>query len=128
MELNGALLNRSAKYQELGLLVKTLLSHRSKPMLRAPSPRAGEVKAAVVRALELSIEPMRLKDVHRACEELLDREVSYTTVKDCVHKHSRGERATFTRVAHGRYEAKERGDENLPAAPLSAPTNDIGVA
>ena len=90
MELYGARLNRSAKYQELGLLRSKLLARRkrrfSKPV---PPPRAGDIKAAVVQTLEQSAVPMSLRDVHRASEELLGREVPYTTVKDCVHKHSR---------------------------------------
>ena len=73
-----------------------------------PPPRAGDVKTAVVQTLELSAVPMSLRDVHRACEKLLGREVLYTTVKDCVHKHSRGVRPRFNRVRHGLYEADPR--------------------
>ena len=108
MELNGALLNHPAEYQKLSLLRSKLLAKRkrriSKPVL--PS-RAGEIKAAVVQTLELSAVPMSLRDVHLACEELLGREVPYTTVKDCVHKHSRGVGPRFKRVRHGTYELQQ---------------------
>lgn len=105
MELNGALLNHRAEYQKLSLLRSKLLAKRkrrvSKPVL---APRAGDIKAAVVQTLELSAVPMSLRDVHLACEELLGREVPYTTVKDCVHKHARGADQRFERVRHGTYE------------------------
>ena len=106
MERNGALLNHPAEYQKLSLLRSKLLAKRkrrvSKPVL--PS-RAGDIKAAVVQTLELSAVPMSLRDVHLACEQLLGRDVPYTTVKDCVHKHSRGVGPRFRRVRHGLYEA-----------------------
>ena len=109
MELNGALLNRAAKYRELGLLRSKLLARRKRRVPEpVPPPRAGDIKAAVVQTLELSASPMRLRDVHRACENLLGREVLYTTVKDCVHKHSRGLSPKFSRVRHGLYEADPR--------------------
>ena len=106
MELNGALLNHPAGYQKLSLLRSKLLARRKRPVPKpVPQPRAGDIKTAVVQTLELSAVPMSLRDVHRACEELLGRKVPYSTVKDCVHKHSRGVGPRFKRVRHGLYEA-----------------------
>ena len=109
MELNGALLNRSANYQELGLLLDKLLARRGK---RVPKPvlppRAGDVKAAVLQILTLSAVPIRLREVHQASEELLGRQVPYTTIKDCVHKHSRGADQELMRVRRGLYEASPK--------------------
>ena len=109
MELNGVLLNRYAEYQTLGSLRSKLLAKRKRRVSKpVPPPRAGDIKAAVVQTLELSAVPMSLGDVHRACENLLGRDVLYTTVKDCVHKHSRGVRPRFNRVRHGLYEADRK--------------------
>ena len=99
-------MNRSPKYQELGLLRIKLLARRKRRVPKpVPPPRAGDIKAEVVQTLERAAVPMSLRDVHRACEDLLGREVPYTTVKDCVHKHSRGVGPRFKRVRHGLYEA-----------------------
>ena len=97
-------MNRSAKYQELGLLLSKLRARRGRRVPKpVPLPRAGDTKTAVVQVLELAAIPMSLRDVHLACEELLGREVPYTTVKDCLHKHSRGASPRFKRVRHGVY-------------------------
>jgi hypothetical protein len=34
---------------------------------------------------------------------LLGRRVNYATVKDCVHKHTRGREPIFERIRHGAY-------------------------
>ncbi len=60
-----------------------------------------------MRALELADHPLRLKEIHRACEEQLDRQVDYHTVKDCVHKHARGTGAILARVSHGIYTRRD---------------------
>lgn len=92
-------MNHPAEYQKLSLLRSKLLAKRKKRVFKSILPsRAGDIKAAVVQTLELSAVPMSLGDVHLACEELLGRQVSYTTVKDCVHKHSRGVFPQFKRV------------------------------
>ncbi len=69
-----------------------------RPLLR---PRAGDIKGAVLRAVDDS--PRTLKEIHRLCEELLDRRVTHATVKDCVHTHARGSNAIFERVSRGTY-------------------------
>ena len=129
MELNGALLNRSPKYQELGLLRSKLLAKRKRRVAKAVlAPRAGDIKAAVVRTLEQSAVPMSLRDVHLASEELLSRQVPYTTVKDCVHKHSRGVNPRFKRVRHGIYELQRDGSALWPAQPKEKKSEDRELA
>lgn len=86
-------------------LVAQLHNRGAKKAAPTAKPRTGDVKAAVVQTLELSAEPMSLRDVHMACEELLARQVPYNTVKDCVHKHSRGKVPIFKRVRRGLYQA-----------------------
>ena len=102
-------MNRSAKYLELGLLRSKLLARRKRRIPKpAPPFRAGDVKAAVLQILTLSAVPIRLREVHQASEELLGRQVPYTTIKDCVHKHSRGADQELMRVRRGLYEANPR--------------------
>lgn len=106
MELNGALSN---PHKRLGWarIEKAIAGARTKQPRRGqkpePTARAGATKRAVIRALELANHPLRLREIHHACEEQLDRPVSYATVKDCVHKHARGREAILVRVGHGSY-------------------------
>jgi hypothetical protein len=106
VELNGALSN---PHKRLGWakLEKAITGARAKKPERGPKAeplaRAGAIKQAVIRALELADHPLRLKEIHHACEDQLGRRVSYDTVKDCVHKHARGTMAILARVDHGIY-------------------------
>jgi hypothetical protein len=121
MELNGALSN---PHKRLGWakLEKALTRARAKKLDRDPSPeppaRAGATKQAVMRALELADHPLRLKEIHQACEDQLGRPISYDTVKDCVHKHARGPKAILARVNHGTYTRRDWPDP--PGAPNHA--------
>lgn len=82
-------MNRFVKQgpDKLGPLIEKLLARRHRAVTKSPQARAGGIKAAVIQVLELSEKPLSLREVHARCEELVDREVSYNTVKDCVHKH-----------------------------------------
>lgn len=97
---NGARLNR------LRELVELLHARPARRVTKPPKPKAGDVKAAVVRILELSVDPMSLRDVLGGCEAQLGRSVPYNTVKDCVFKHSRDESSLLIRTSHGCYTAK----------------------
>ncbi|HET7827441.1 MAG TPA: hypothetical protein VFK97_01065 [Candidatus Saccharimonadales bacterium] len=72
-------------------------------------PRLSELREAVVQILELAGRPMRKVEVHLACEELLGRSIHPNTVKNCLHRNSRGDRAVFRKVDRGLY-------ENVPAS------------
>lgn len=106
VELNGALSNPSnwdewAKFRKF---LDTILTKSRRQRKKTALPaRAGDIKATVIRILELSDKPLRLTQIHASCEEHLDKSVKYETVKDCVHKHSRGPSPIFMRVGHGRY-------------------------
>lgn len=88
-----------------GLLVTILTRKPKKRKQSRVKARSGDIKAAVVQVLELSAKPLGLRDVHLAVEEILDQEVPYSTIKDCIHKHSRGDAPPFRRVRHGYYDA-----------------------
>jgi hypothetical protein len=57
----------------------------------------------VIRTLELSSKPLSLEQIRQSCEQFLGRPVNRSTVKDCVHKHARGDNALFLRTQRGRY-------------------------
>ena len=110
MELNGALWNPfppdKHELRRLVKLVARTLQRPTMPRECTVSPRIGEIKGAVVRALELADEPLSLGEIRRRCEEQLGRSVNASTVKDCVHKNARGANPLFSRVGHGRYVGK----------------------
>jgi len=107
MELNGALWNPLETSKSLSKLVGKVreLVRRQRPltMPTALPPRAGEVKRAVIQVLELSAQPISLAEIRQRCEQLLGRPANDSTVKDCVHKLSRGPEALLVRVERGRY-------------------------
>jgi len=106
MELNGALSNPQAAL-ELGALLKRkagLLLRRGHALHHARiAPRTASVASTVYKILSEATTPMRVKAIHRACEDELGRPVSWSTVKTCLSDHSRGARPRFQRVGHGLY-------------------------
>jgi hypothetical protein len=46
---------------------------------------------------------MRVKDIHRACEDEPGHPVYWSTVKTCLSDRSRGTQPRFERVGHGLY-------------------------
>jgi hypothetical protein len=108
------------------ILTRKRRIHKKKAIPR----RAGDIKAAVIRTLELSADPVPIAQIHSACEEFLGRPIKYDTIKDCVHKHSRGSAAMFTRTSHGRYLSIKRLGEpdQVPAAHSSAELSARGEA
>lgn len=114
VELNGALSNPSNwdEWDRFRKFLDTILTKSRRGRKKTePLARAGDIKAAVIRSLELTDQPMRLRDIHAACEEHLGKSVRYETVKDCVHKHSRGPSPLFMRVGRGRYVSYRPVDE-----------------
>ena len=107
MELNGALWNPlETDKHGLARLVKlaaALLQRPARQKESTISPRIGEVKSAVIQVLEVADGPLSLGDIRQLSEELLGRPLNPSTVKDCVHKNSRGVNPLFSRIAHGRY-------------------------
>ncbi len=70
--------------------------------------RSGLVPEAIMRVLSDSVEPMRMKDIHAQVEQLLDRSVARSAVKNWLASHVQGDHALFVRLGRGRY---------LPAPP-----------
>ena len=114
MELNGALWNpleNSKNLRELLGKIRELILRERPPLARAAlAPRIGEVKGAVVRVLELAEQPLSLGEIRGRCEDFLGRPVNDSTVKDCVHKLSRGSDPLFLRLARGRYVGRPLAD------------------
>ena len=106
MELNGALSNPQVPL-ELGTLLERkaglLGGHRHALHGARIAPRTASVASVVDKVVSGAANPMRAKDVHRACEDELGRRVSWSTVKSCLSDHSRGARPRFQRVGHGLY-------------------------
>ena len=106
MELNGALSNprlaleiqRNAELRET-LMGKTFARHDP----RVVKARAGRVYRAVETVIADAGEPLRVKEIHRRCEVILDESVSWSTVKQFLFEHSRGASPQVTRVGYGLY-------------------------
>jgi len=52
---------------------------------------------------------MHVPAIHRACEELLEEPVNFSTVKDCLSVHSQGSHPRFVRIELGVYAIRESG-------------------
>ena len=65
--------------------------------------RGGLVPEAIMRVLSESVEPMRMKDIHAEVEQLLDRSVTRSAVKNWLANHVQGDHVLFVRLGRGRY-------------------------
>jgi hypothetical protein len=65
--------------------------------------RSGLVPQAIMRVLSESVEPMRMKDIHAEVEQLLDRSVTRSAIKNWLANHVQGDHALFVRLGRGRY-------------------------
>ena len=65
--------------------------------------RQGAVSDAVATVLALAGRPMRAREVHRSCEELLGRPVRWGTVKNALLSSSAAQRGVIQKVAYGMY-------------------------
>ncbi len=107
VELNGALSNplERDKVLQLRQFLETILTKKRRRRKESTvPPRLSELREVVVQILELADRPMRKAEVHLACEQLLGRSVQPNTVKNCLHRNSRGDRAIFKKVDRGQYE------------------------
>jgi len=57
----------------------------------------------VIRALAGADRPLRAREIHAAAQKLAGTSLSWSTVKDCLHKHARRPESLIERVGHGRY-------------------------
>ncbi len=104
MEESGPRLNRDrlANAQRL----TRSLTRRPAPLTAVQSQipqRAGAVQAAVIAALARAERPLRAREVHVAAEELAATDLSWNTVKDCLHKNARRPTSPIERVRRGLY-------------------------
>jgi hypothetical protein len=109
MELNGALSN--PLLTDEGWLPKLeelyhLLQEKAKISPKWPRharQRLGEISKTIYEVLSDAPEPMRSKDVHKACEERLGRPISISTVRSDLNVHSRGKRPKYIKLRFGVY-------------------------
>ena len=110
MELNGALSNRQGELEILKLseFCWQILSRDRPPRkpARVPPRQAIPISDTAEEVLRLAAEPMRVHDIHLACERLLGIEVSYRSLRNCL---SHGSRPTgrFVRLGYGLYRLRE---------------------
>ncbi len=78
-------------------------------------PRWGRVLAAVTEILNGACEPMRVRAIHAAAEELVGESVSWSSVRNCVAANIGGETARFERVGRGRYRMSHDREGEAPA-------------
>jgi len=113
MELNGALSNPLQSHKDLHL--EGLEAVKSEALGRESGPnrpskgisrRQGSILAAVTSLLATAAEPMRVRDIHTAVEELFGAHVAYSSVKDALSAHTRGPDQRFRRNRHGYYQLR----------------------
>jgi hypothetical protein len=105
VRLAGALSNPDDRLTRVGELRTRLL--RKAANVSAPHrvlrPRCGAVQEAVVRVLGVAPEAMRVGDVHRAVERLLETPVSRDTINSCLSVGAGATEGRFERVKVGWY-------------------------
>jgi hypothetical protein len=47
--------------------------------------------------------PLQAREIHSAAEKLAGTQLSWNTVKDCLHKHARRAGSPIERLGHGCY-------------------------
>jgi hypothetical protein len=65
--------------------------------------RCGFVPKAIMRVLNESAEPMRVRDIHAEVEALVGQHVSPSAVKNWLARHAQGDEALLVRLRRGRY-------------------------
>jgi hypothetical protein len=106
MDLNGALSNPQVPLEGCADRLMAIRNRRSLSNGLAPAvvpPRPGRVARAVRTILQHAGAAMQVRAIHRACEELLEEPVNFSTVKDCLSEHSQGSHPWFVRVVLGVY-------------------------
>ena len=107
MVLSGGLSNH-----DLQALLNSLTAEEGRQARRRAKPEAGwpdgrrkfgEVSGAIKTVLALSDGEMRMKDVHRGVERLLDGAISFQSVADFLIKNSKGPKPLFDKPRYGHY-------------------------
>ena len=113
VELNGALSNHSGALEivELGEVCRQILDRdpRSKEPTSVPARATIPISDLAEEVLRLAAEPMRVGDIHVACERLFGATVSYRSLRNCL---SHGSRPTgrFVRLGYGLYRLRGRAE------------------
>jgi hypothetical protein len=93
------------------VIVEDDISLRERGSDRGPQPlprRQGAVLAAVTTVLESVVEPLPVRAIRAAVERLVGAPVPYSSVKDALAIHARGDDRRFRRTDRGCYELVQR--------------------
>ena len=114
VRLRGALSNfgTQQRLERLNELRKRLLAKvgASPREIQTLKPRGGEIQKAVIATLTAASEPMRVKDVHAAVEQVLAAAISKDSVNSCLSTGARGNAPRFERTQEGWYRLKQSAD------------------
>ena len=113
MELNGARSNPRAAVElsRIGALHDELL-RRAQAAPREPRPvpaKVSPVLETVIRVLERTEDPMQVREIHAAAEQLAGEPLLWTSVKAALAANVEGDEARFERVRRGYYRFRENG-------------------
>lgn len=121
MELNGALSNpRSTdreRLEKLAALKERALGRGTVPERRSPiGRRQGAVLASVTAVLGSSGQPMFVREIHAAVEQLLGEAVPSSSVKEALSAHTHGGDGRFLRIRRGCYDLLARPEPGQSAS------------
>ena len=105
MELSGTLSNPLLQV-ELAPPARISRSRAGDERVHSAAPRARPahtVAARIVEVLQRAAGPMRIRDIHAACERELGRPIPSSTVKDSLSEHTNSPAPRFIRITHGFY-------------------------
>lgn len=72
--------------------------------------KLGQVNELVMRVLQLETTGLRVREIHMRIELILGEPVSRSSVKNSVHRLSRGPNPRLVRIARGRYRSRGEPD------------------
>jgi hypothetical protein len=115
VELNGALSNPRLVLEiqrNTELRAKLLTNRVSESDPAHVKIRAGGVSEAVVTVLTVAGKPLRAREVHLACEQLLGEPVRWGTVKNALLSSSAARRFVIQRVSYGTYVHRDHAGQS----------------
>ena len=71
-----------------------------------PPREALPISDTVEQVLRLAVQPMKVNAIYQACEHLLDRSISYRSLRTCLWKGSQPD-GRFVRLGYGMYRLRE---------------------
>ncbi len=126
VELSGTLSNPQARVEifELAVFLKRLAA-RVKPK-KGPATitlprRRTPVLGTIIQVLQMAdYEPMSVKDIHEAVEQLLGHHVDYRVVKNSLYENAHSHQPKIVRWQWGRYRLSPSHPSDQSSRPRSA--------